>query len=78
MKPNEPNDQASTINKGMVLGYLLRSPQPEFSINISRISEVLTLTALEVNNALMMLLEEQRITLTISRAIVQLRETIND
>jgi hypothetical protein len=68
------NDPKTDINKGMVLGYLLRSPQPEFSINVSKISEVLALTAVEINDALILLTKEERIKLTISRAIVQLGE----
>jgi hypothetical protein len=69
------NDPKTDIHKGMVLGYLLRSPQPEFSINVSKLSEVLTLTTAEINEALMLLATEERIKLTISRAVVRLEET---
>lgn len=66
--------QESAIHKGMVLGYLLRSPQPEFSISVSKLSEVLSISPAEVNSTLMLLATEERISLTITRAIVQLKE----
>jgi hypothetical protein len=58
----------------MVLGYLLRSPQAEFSISVSKLSEVLGITPAKVNSVLMTLATDNRINLTITRAIVQLKE----
>lgn len=85
MKPAEPNDQLRTspndqtiaINKAMVLGYLLRSKQPEFSIGTQKLADVLGISPQEANDSLMTLASEGRIKLAISRAVVQL-EPIHD
>jgi hypothetical protein len=72
MKSNEPNEQAIAINKAMVLGYLLRSTKPEFSVGTQTLADVLKISPIEVNASLMALATEERIKLTISRAVVQL------
>ena len=70
--PTSPDNQAIAINKAMVLGYLLRSTQPEFSIGTQKLADVLKISPIEANDSLIALATEGRIKITISRAVVQL------
>jgi DNA-binding transcriptional regulator LsrR (DeoR family) len=63
------------ISRALVLGYLLRSKQAEFSIGTQNLANVLGISTVEINDSLMALVSEGRIKLTISRAVIQLGET---
>jgi hypothetical protein len=65
-------EQEKIVQKGMVLGYLLRSSAPEFSVGITKIAKDLDLEPDCVSDVLLNLATENRISLTISRAVIRL------
>ena len=73
MKSIQDQAQEQAIAKGKILGYLLMSKNP-LALNMQQLCDRLHLTPAEATAALKGLEEEQRIELTITRAIVSLIE----